>query len=376
MRQKFDYDFLVKHCESNNITLLEDYSNEKVTMLTIIKGTCMNSCEDSFEKSFRRLVSHGGYCPKCKEIVKQKIYQQTCLEKYGVENAFQSNVIKEKIKKDNMEKHGVEFTTQLTETKEKIKKTNMEKYGVEYPIQLKEIMDKAIKTNMEKYGVEHPGQSNEIMDKIKKTNLEKYGNVCSLHGREQKEKNLEKYGVDVYGKTKECHQKKKNTCLEKYGKDNYFKTDEFKIKLKEINNEKYGVDYAMQNAEVANKSSKNSYLSKEYTFPSGNKINVQGYECFALDKLIKEEKINEADILTSRIDVPEIWYCDELNHRHRHFVDIYVKSQKRCIEVKSEWTFNKNKEKVLLKQKSAKDLGYKYDIWIFNNKGVITKQHN
>jgi hypothetical protein len=95
-----------------------------------------------------------------------------------------------------------------------------------------------------------------------------------------------------------------------------------------------------------------------------------------LRTIIKEEKINETDILTTRIDVPEIWYCDELNHQHRHFVDIYVKSQNRCIEVKSIWTLKKNKEKVLLKQKFAKQSGYKYDIWVYNDKGAIVEKYN
>jgi hypothetical protein len=37
--------------------------------------------------------------------------------------------------------------------------------------------------------------------------------------------------------------------------------------------------------------------------------------------------------------------------------------------VKSTWTFKKQKEIVFLKQKAAKELGYLYEIWVYNNKG-------
>jgi len=37
----------------------------------------------------------------------------------------------------------------------------------------------------------------------------------------------------------------------------------------------------------------------------------QGYEPFALDKLVKEENISEEDIVTGCKNVPEIWYNDE-----------------------------------------------------------------
>ena len=44
-------------------------------------------------------------------------------------------------------------------------------------------------------------------------------------------------------------------------------------------------------------------------------------------------------------------------------------SQNKCIEVKSTWTFKKQKEIVLLKKIAAKELGYLYEIWVYDNKG-------
>ena len=131
----------------------------------------------------------------------------------------------------------------------------------------------------------------------------------------------------------------------------------------------------MQDPTISEKTSKNSYLTKEYKLPSGKIIKVQGYENYGLNILINEEKINEKDIITKRADVPELWYT--YNHtEHRHFVDIFIESQLRCIEIKSTWTFEKNKEEVFAKQKSAKELGYEYEIWIFDREGKLAEKFN
>ena len=51
----------------------------------------------------------------------------------------------------------------------------------------------------------------------------------------------------------------------------------------------------------------------------------------------------------------------------RHYVDFYIKSQNKYIEVKSTWT-NQTKKCVFQKQKAAKDLGLLYEVWIFDGK--------
>lgn len=124
----------------------------------------------------------------------------------------------------------------------------------------------------------------------------------------------------------------------------------------------------MQNAEIAENASKKSYKLKDYTFPSGNTIKCQGYEPYALDMLIKQG-ITENDIITSRKEVPEIWYEDS-GKKRRYYVDIYIKSLNKFIEIKSTWTYKKNTNKVALTKKEVKEKGYEYECWIFTNKGV------
>jgi glutaredoxin len=110
--------------------------------------------------------------------------------------------------------------------------------------------------------------------------------------------------------------------------------------------------------------------------PSGNTIKIQGYEHYALDELCKKENSNENDIITGSKNVPTIWYNDNDNKKHRHFVDIFIPSINKCIEVKSTWTFKKQKEIVFLKQTAAKELGFLYEIWVYDNKGNKVEFYN
>jgi hypothetical protein len=267
-----------KMLEDLNITLLQDYSKQNLTDRTIIKGICKNEdCINTFEKGFRVLLMNGGpYCTLCTNINLRKKMEATSIERYGVENPFQSVVVKGKITKTNLEKYGVVKASQLKEVQDKMKKTCVEKYGTEWAAQAEEVKDKMKTTFLERYGVEYPLQVKEI------------------HERQQK----------------------------------------------------------------------SGYTFKDYTLPSGKIIRVQGYEPLALDILL--ETITEEELLTGYKNVPIIWY--EMNgNKHRYFTDIFIPSQNKCIEVKSDFTFYKEMEQNLLKQEATKLLGFECEIWIFNS---------
>jgi hypothetical protein len=119
-----------------------------------------------------------------------------------------------------------------------------------------------------------------------------------------------------------------------------------------------------------------SFKLKDYVMPSGKIIKIQGYEHFALNELIYKNNVLENEIITGCENVPTIWYNDELNKKHKHYVDIFIPSQNKCIEVKSEWTAELNKHNIFLKQNAAKEAGYLYEIWIFNNDGNKIKLYN
>lgn len=100
--------------------------------------------------------------------------------------------------------------------------------------------------------------------------------------------------------------------------------------------------------------------------PSGEIRKVQGYEPFALDKLIKTN--SETDILTNRKDVPRISYTigDKI---HYYFPDIYIPSENRIIEVKSTWTYKCKEDNIQEKKKATEKAGYNYEIWVYDGKG-------
>ncbi len=97
---------------------------------------------------------NGDYlCKKCK-------LKKNNLEKWGVENVFQLESVKEKTKKTNLEKFEVEFISQSKLVQEKIKKS---KSNLDNDL----VNQKRKKTNLEKWGVENVSQSDDIKKKKK-----------------------------------------------------------------------------------------------------------------------------------------------------------------------------------------------------------------
>ena len=277
----YNIEYLQNYCNENNIILNKFY--EKTNRNSRIEGKCLTlNCINNFNKVFRQLVNTGGYCNNCSKIKHQNNIIEAVKIKYGVENVFQIDNIKEKI----------------------------------------------IKTNIKKFGAKNPNQNNDI------------------------------------------RQKTKNTCLKKYGTETPLKSNIIRDKAKNYYLTNFGVEYNSQIPEIAEKAHKNSYKRKIYTLPSGKQIYCQGYEPFALNKLINED-IFEEDIITGAKNVPTIWYNDESGKKHRHYVDIFIPSQNKCIEVKSIWTIEKKKDNIFLKQEAGKNLGYLYEIWVYNKNGEI-----
>ena len=371
----YSFEQLQNYCNENNIILIKCYNDCKVTRDTIIEGKCINNdCDSDFNKVFRQLKKSGGYCKKCTNNNTKINIQNTCFKKYGVDHTLQVKDIREKGKNTIIQKYGVENISQNNNIKLQKKETCFKNHGVEISSQSDKIKEKIKQTCLEKYGVENPFQNNEIKEKIKQTCLEKYGVENPQKNDKIKEKtvetNIQKYGVSCALNNEIIKNKSKISCLKKYGVENPQKNNEIKEKTRQTCIIKYGYEYPQQNPEFAQKVSNKSYKPKFFTLPSTNIIQVQGYEPFALNELINVKLINENNIITGVSNVPSIWYNDINNKKHRHYVDIFIPSENLCIEVKSTWTIEKKKYNIFLKQLAAKELGYKYEIWVYNSKGV------
>lgn len=374
--KKYTLELLFELCKKNSIILLEEYNEAELNAHAFIKGICSNvNCDKEFNKKMLQLFKTNSFCKECSIFDGKKKMKNTMITKYGVEHPSQSEELQTKMKDNLQTKYGVKNISQINDVKNKKIKTSLRNWGVENPTQNEDVQHKIKQTCLEKYGVEHPLQNEEIQNKIKKTCLEKYGVEHPLQNEivynKVKITCLEKHGVEYPMQNKDIYNKSIITCLEKCGYIKYSQTDECKLKCINTSLQKWGTDYPMQNAEVAEKSLKKSYQSKEYTFPSGNTINIQGYEHYVLDELLQTENILEEDIVTSRSKVPTIWYLDESGKKRRYYVDVFIPSQTRMIECKSTWTMKKGIEKgnIYLKQQACKDAGYSCEIWVYNSKG-------
>ncbi|SIP86102.1 Putative Vsr/MutH/archaeal HJR family nuclease [Pacmanvirus A23] len=215
---------------------------------------------------------------------------------------------------------------------ERTRETCMEKYGVKCPTMTNDVKEKIKQSVLGKYGVENPFQSEEIKNKIKQNNLVKHG----VEYNSQRE--------DV------------------------------KALMVETNIKKYGVSHPMQDPLMRDKMTKAAYKMKEIIGPNGKVFQYQGYEGVIIKKLIADG-IKENDLFTEtelneNNQMPEFWYEFD-NKKHRYYPDLFIKSQNRFVEIKSEYTMNINPEKVLAKADCVFYADYKMDIYVLNEKKEI-----
>ena len=202
-------EFPVFYKELNSWNFTEDFSfkqkiyhylNNDLELKLGICAECGKRC-----KLINVKIGYHQFCSsKCSANSKETRghYQQTCLEKYGHENVFQSEEIKDKIKETNINRYDCEYSSQNDIIKRKISTT------------LKN------KTNCEK---------KEIQRKRKNTNFKKFGNenVFSFHSDEWNNIMILKYENENYNN----RLKAKVTCLERYDCENPMQLEYVKGKV-------------------------------------------------------------------------------------------------------------------------------------------------
>jgi hypothetical protein len=218
---------------------------------SLIKVKC-DDCSIEKELKYKLYTSYGyssgdWLCRKCKT-------KKNNLEKWGVENPFQLEEVKEKIKRTNLEKWGVENPSQNREINKKIKesiskldkeeinnkrsKTVSIKYGVDNVSKLKEVKSKKIENSYKNWGVDLPIKNDDIKERIKKTNLEKWGKEYTFSSDLIKEKikktNLEKWNVENPSCNKEVIDKIKKSLLNTL--HNKMKNDNNFLRIDNVNN--------------------------------------------------------------------------------------------------------------------------------------------
>lgn len=212
---------------------------------------------------------------------------------------------------------------------------------------------------------------------IHKTQWE--NDIKNINGRNESEK-IYKYfypdsgGCEICG-NKSCHYRSFivgywATCghkcalikesREKYGVDNKFQSESIKKKSINTMRKKYGVDSPCEM----------HVRWKEYKMPSGRIVKFQGYENFALDKLIASG-INENEILIEKKTQPKIFYLYN-GKKCRYYMDLYIKNINKIVEVKSDWTYKIHKNRNIAKKEECIRRGFDFEFWVFNNKKELT----
>ncbi len=118
---------------------------------------------------------------KCRNIGSREKCKETCIDKFGVDNAAKTDDYKEKSQKTCEEKYGVKHLSQLEENREKQRKKFKSKnfqdlkdvsvkkrYGVNNIAQLESTKQKYKKTCQKKYGVDHTSKTIQFQESYQK----------------------------------------------------------------------------------------------------------------------------------------------------------------------------------------------------------------
>lgn len=202
------------------------------------------STKDYYDKYIKESESEG-FCRTCGKpttfVSINNGYRPFCCSKCVNSNSE----VQDKIKATMLEKYGVENVSQSDIIKRKKEQTSLKNYGVKYPAQTKEIQNKMKATMLKRYGVENASQSDIIKKKKEETSLKNYGATCFLKTKEGKDNYkkaiLKKYGVENISQLNSIKKKKEETTFKNYGVKNPFSSKKIinKIKNKKYKNNKF-----------------------------------------------------------------------------------------------------------------------------------------
>jgi hypothetical protein len=325
--------------------------------------TCSRKCADELKKINSREERECLFCKK-KFCVRKKDTKKICSEECRKEWSSLPENIDKRIEASKIavkDKFGVENVFQLETTKEKLKKTKLEKYGDENYNNSKKMLEtkdekygsnwgkdwyiKMSEQMMKNFGVAHPLQHKIFLDKLNNSNLEKYG-------------------FKWVSQVETFKEKMNKSIKEKYGVDNISQLDSIKEKKKETSLNNFGVTHHLKDYDLFQKHLIAQYKVKKY---KETDLYYQGsYEYFFLEKM---EELN----LLNELNNGKSYEFEWGNEKRTYHTDFFFRGEN--IEIKSGWTYNKNGKDIALenfnktKWKSVIDFGDKINVLI--NKDAI-----
>lgn len=301
-------------------------------------GNYNNYCSDECSaKSFKSKIKTT-YQTKSKEekLATNELRKETVKEIYGVDNVSRAQSVKDTIRASHIEKYGNWYFAT-----DEGRKAIADSYHNKTDEEKANIISTRIETNKELFGYEYAMENPDIAIKTSNALRDKTPEEWAARQVLQNTTKYKRYG----NKTFNNRPKYVATCLRVFGVRN-----------------------PSQNAIIHAKQFKNSHVP--FTFPSGRRVTIQGYEDRAINELLNI--FSEDDIFVSKSDMPEIWYMKD-NIERRYYPDIYIPKNNLIIEVKCNWTWD-GKDDILntnlLKKEACISLGYNYLLMKYNNAGT------
>ena len=259
------------------------------------------------------LERYGVENPFQSEEIKDKI-KKTVRLKYDVDNPAQSKEIQEKTKETNQKRFGCDSPAQSDEVKDKMKKIMLDRYGVENPSQLKEVKEKKKQTCLDNHGVEYPMQSEEVRERANQTCLNRYG-VSNISKSPIHKKNLKNIFLERFGgyplQNKDIREKSKQTCLKNYGVEYPLQSEKCCQKFRDTSIKRFGVDHPFKNKEVQDKYKHTLYDKYGVIHPlSSNEIYKRfkdtSIKRFGVDHPFKNKEVQDKCKTTRKINFFEL----------------------------------------------------------------------
>lgn len=174
------------------------------------------------------------------------IRRKTNITRYGVENPFQSEEIKGRIRETNLKKYGAEYSQQTESFKNTVRRTKLEKYGDGGFNNSKKIRETLLSKPKEEWavitekrkdtyrkntGYDSPSKNPDVMESIKRRNVEKYGAEWYQKSDEARRKMSQMKKSFSRERNMEINEKRRQTCMERYGVGIISQLDEVKQRL-------------------------------------------------------------------------------------------------------------------------------------------------
>ena len=277
---------------------------------------------------YREFCSHE--CANGSDDVRDR-RKQTTIEKYGVENVFQSPEKRAKSRATIQKRYGVDHQMHVPAVLEKIRATNNERYGTEWQIASEPTRDSAAATNVQRYGHENVFSSPEIRARITGSMQERFGTDWALQAEENK------------------------------------------AKARRTMEKRYGAPYAAQVPEIRKKQLASGKAITSVTV-NGFTIDCQGrYE----ERFILAAQTMGLQLQNLKREGVTIPYQDSSGKWRKYFPDFFDQKNNTVIEIKSTWTFDGcgtkplDRDLNLRKIRAAADSGYSILYVMMDGHGVI-----